>query len=385
MDPTAELAALVRREAREAGFQAVGITRPDPSEHGAFYRGWLDEGFHGDMAYLAREDAVERRKDPRRSFDTARSIIVVADGYGAREQVESPERGIVARYARGEDYHRVVHRGLSSLLRALDEHARRLGIAEGVTGRVYVDTGPLLERELGRRAGLGWFGRNTMLIDPRRGSYFVLGALLVDVELPVDAPFDADRCGSCRACLDACPTDALLGRDENGAPVLDATRCISYWTIEARGPIPPDLRPAFGNRVFGCDICQEVCPWTRKFAAAHPASDAYEPRAWPADDDADPPLPSLDGPDLVEFTERVLAMSGKEYGRVFADSPLSRPGRKVMLRNLCVALGNWGATSPEAAARVRPLLARAAEDRSELVRDHAAWGLRGGGDSRLDL
>jgi epoxyqueuosine reductase len=191
----------------------------------------------------------------------------------------------------------------------------------------------------------------------------------------VDPAFEADRCGSCRACLDACPTDALLGRDETGAAVLDATRCISYWTIETRDPIPEDFRPAFGNRVFGCDICQEVCPWTAKFGYTRAPPADYEARAWPADDEGDPPLPTLEGPPLVEFAERILSMSGKEYGRVFRDSPLARPGRKGILRSLCVALGNWGVTSREAAERVRPVLERAARDASPVVREHAAWGL----------
>ncbi|MFW6205992.1 MAG: tRNA epoxyqueuosine(34) reductase QueG, partial [Gemmatimonadota bacterium] len=184
-----------------------------------------------------------------------------------------PSNGVIARYARGRDYHRVVKKKLMALLRWLeDELGEELPVA-----RAYVDTGPVLERELARRAGLGWFGRNTMLIDPRRGSYFFLGELLLPFELDYDEPFEADRCGTCRACLDACPTGALLGRDENGAPIMDATRCISYLTIENRGPIPEDLRPLMGNRVFGCDICQEACPFVQRFAVESAEAD-YLPR-----------------------------------------------------------------------------------------------------------
>ena len=206
------------------------------------------------------------------------------------------------------------------------------------------------------RAGLGWFGRNTMLIHPRRGSYFFLGVLLTDLPLPASEPFDEEHCGTCRRCLDACPTGALLGRDESGAPVMDATRCISYLTIELKGSIPPELRPAIGNRVFGCDICQEVCPWNDRFAA--PTTEpAYAPRS------------DLDGSSLIDLADRLLGMSGKGFGREFRDSPVSRARRNGLLRNVCVALGNWG--SEDAV----PVLERAAADASELVREHAAWAL----------
>ncbi|NIR61752.1 MAG: tRNA epoxyqueuosine(34) reductase QueG, partial [Gammaproteobacteria bacterium] len=278
---TTSLSAGIRNRARALGFDPVGIAPARESDHGAFYRRWLAEGRHGEMAYLARDDAVARRLDPRSAWPWLRSAVVVGHNYysegegegegegpaaariaaGARTSAPAalgdPSRGIIARYARGRDYHRVVRKKLLALLRWIeDEVGRTLPAA-----RAYVDTGPVLERELARRAGLGWFGRNTMLIDPRRGSYFFLGALLLDLELEYDAPFEEDRCGTCAACVEACPTGALLGRDEDGAPVIDATRCISYLTIEHRGPIPRELRPAMGNRIFGCDICQEVCPW----------------------------------------------------------------------------------------------------------------------------
>ncbi|HSH76449.1 MAG TPA: tRNA epoxyqueuosine(34) reductase QueG, partial [Longimicrobiales bacterium] len=260
----ADLAVALRRRARELGFSLVGIAPARPSGHMRFYRSWLAEGFHGAMAYLAREDAVARRADLALTMADAESCVVVAHEYHQVDPPgvpDDPSRAVVARYARGEDYHQVVKGKLEALLGWLDER-----VDGGARGRPYVDTGPLLERELAQRAGLGWFGRNTMLINPSRGSYFFLGVLLVDVRLPPDAPFEEDRCGSCRACLEACPTGALLGRDDRGAPVIDARRCVSYLTIELRDSIPVELRPSVGNRVFGCDICQEVCPWNEQFA-----------------------------------------------------------------------------------------------------------------------
>jgi len=347
------LARRLKQRAIAEGFLLAGIASPRPSDHDAFYRRWLADGYHGEMEWMARADAVARRGDLGSTLRGVRSVLVVADGYYREDAPRSPQdpaRAIVARYARGRDYHSVVATKLERVLRWLEEEA------PGVEGRVYVDTGPILERELARRAGLGWFGRNTMLIHPGKGSYFLLGVLLLDLDLPPDEPFAEDRCGTCRACLDACPTGALLGRDADGAPVIDARRCISYLTIELKGSIPRELRPRIGNRVFGCDICQEVCPWNARFA--EPVREAaYRARE------------GLDGSSLVELAERILAMSGKEYLREFRDSPLSRPRRSGMLRNLCVALGNLG--SPAAVAT----LAVALSDTSPLVRSHAAWAL----------
>ena len=340
-------------QARALGFEMAGVVTRSESDHVPHFRRWLARGRHGTMAYLSRADAVKRRADLKRSLDGFASAVVVAHSYADDEPATSsadPSRAIIARYARGRDYHHVVRERLEALA---DRIAR---LHPPLRHRVHVDTGPVLERELAARAGLGWFGRNTMLIHPRRGSYFFLGALLTDLALAPSAPFREDHCGTCRRCLDACPTGALLGRDESGAPVMDATRCISYLTIELKGPIPRDLRPGIGNRVFGCDICQEVCPWNARFAT--PAREpAYAPRA------------ELDGPSLIDLATRLLALSGKAFLREFADSPVSRARRNGLLRNVCVALGNWG--SPDAA----PVLKRAAADRSELVREHAEWAL----------
>lgn len=388
------LAARIDAKGRELGFDRVRIADAVPSDHGAFLDRWLEEGRHGEMGYLARPDAVERRRDPRRSLDGARSVIVVTHPYGSGgPQSESPDVGLIARYARGRDYHRVVKGRLRELLRWLDAEAGRLGVAERVEGRGHVDTGPLLERELARRAGIGWFGRNTMMIDPGRGSYFVLGALLVDLALPPDPPFTADRCGSCRACLDACPTGALLGRDESGAPVIDATRCISYLTIELRGSIPEELRPAIGNRVFGCDICQEVCPWNERFPAAHPEP-AYAARgpgqrppgveAVPGEAEGpdrgatlDPLHPGTADPPLVELL--AMALDPGAWESFSRGSSIRRAGRAGFARNVCVALGNRLAAVEGPAPEAVALLRRAADDPDPIVREHARWALERAG------
>ena len=341
-------------EARALGFEMAGVVTRGDSEHMAHLRRWLDSGLHGTMDYLARTDAVTRRGDLDRTLPGFRSALVVAHSYADDEPATPPvppSRAIIARYARGRDYHHVIADRLDTL-------AHRLEVLAGrpFRRRVHVDTGPVLERELALRAGLGWFGRNTMLIHPRRGSYFFLGVLLTDLALQPSPPFTEDHCGTCRRCLDACPTGALLGYDETGAPVMDATRCISYLTIELKGPIPLELRPAIDNRVYGCDICQEVCPWNERFSA--PATEsAYSPRT------------ELDNPSLIDLATRLLEMSGKAFLREYRDSPVSRARRNGLLRNVCVALGNWGA--PEAV----PVLERAARDRSELVREHAQWAL----------
>ncbi len=325
----------IRAWAYGLGFSSCGIATLGPAESAPYYEAWLEAGHAGAMRYMHRYK--RQRRDPRVVHRGVVSAIVVTMDYGGR----SPS-GPIARYARGADYHGVLGARLAALHELLTAD-----VGGPVVGKVVVDSTPLLERDLARRAGLGWFGKNTMLIDPERGSFFVLGALLVDLPLAADAPFTADRCGTCTRCLDACPTDALV------APrVLDARRCISYLTIELHGPIPVELRSLIGELVVGCDICQDVCPFNVKFATQL-AEPVLKPR------------PDLESPSLMEW----MRMTPDEWAIFAAGSPIERTGRAGFLRNVAVALGNRGL--PDAV----PALVAALSDKEPLVRGHAAWAL----------
>jgi epoxyqueuosine reductase len=347
----ATLAQSIRRHALALGFDAVGIAPVAPSAHAGAYARWLEEGHHGEMRYLEREDAVEKRGDPGLVVPGARSAVVVAMNYFPGDESPAtsadPAVGIFARYARNDDYHDV----LTPQLIELQEWIQRE--LTPVRGRAYVDTGPVLERELARRAGLGWFGRNTMLIRPRHGSYFFLGVVLLDVEIEPDPPFERDHCGTCTRCLGGCPTGALLGRDTTGAPRMDARRCISYLTIELKGPIPRELRPLIGNRIYGCDICQEVCPHNAPKFVQLTSEPSFRPRQ------------GVHGERLIEL----MRMDQAEFSRRFKGSPVKRAKRRGLLRNVAVALGNWGS------AEAVPVLVDALADPEPLIRGHAAWAL----------
>ena len=351
------LETLLKGQAYGLGFDLVGIARLGPAETAAHFEAWVAAGRHGDMDYLAR--GAEKRRDTRLAVPAsaartearapAVSAIVVALDYGGREPV-----GPVARYARGDDYHALMEARLRALHRWLEGTLGR-----AVPGKPYVDTGPILERDLARRAGLGWFGKNTMLIHPRRGSFFFLGALLVGVELEPDAPFEADRCGSCTRCLDACPTDAFVG-----PRVLDATRCVSYLTIEQAGEIPEGLRGGVGERVYGCDVCQDVCPWNVRFARALPDDSPFAARA------------ALAGKDARTLAREILAMDVDAYRAAFRGSAMKRAKLPMMQRNAAVVLGNPSLRSGQAAlADDVDVLTRALEHEDPLVREHAAWAL----------
>ena len=300
----------IKTRARELGFDLVGIATLGQVETAGHFDEWIAAGYAGEMGYLER--GAEKRHDTRRPFEGVQSAVVVAMNYGGTQ----PD-GPVARYARGDDYHDVMIDRLNGLHRWIESE-----IGHAVRGKPYVDTGPILERDLARRAGLGWFGKNTNLINPELGSYFFLGELLLDLELSADDPFEMDRCGSCTRCLDACPTNAFV------APrVLDATRCVSYQTIEQKGPIAETLREAIGEHLYGCDVCQEVCPWNVKFSrdATEGALVAREVIA---------------GKDARTLAEDLLAMSQEEFSATFRKSPMKRAKLAGLQRNARVMLAN---------------------------------------------
>jgi epoxyqueuosine reductase len=303
---------LIKAQAYGLGFDLVGLTDLGEAEAARAFDDWLARGYAGEMAYMSR--TAEKRKDSRRAIEGATRAIVVAMSYGGGEP-----SGPVARYARGDDYHDVMLDRLNELHRWIDSHVGR-----AVRGKAYVDTGPLLERELAQRAGLGWFGKNTTLINPRAGSFFFLGALLLDLELAIDAPFATEHCGTCRRCLDACPTGALVE-----PRVLDSTLCISYLTIELKGDIPKELQPKIGELLYGCDICQEVCPWNEKFAL-------------PLREDAFRPREVIAGKDARTLARDILAMSDEDFRIAFKGSPMKRAKLRGLKRNSAVVLGNIG-------------------------------------------
>ncbi len=338
-------AEMTRRRAIELGFTDVGIIPAAPSPYLDTYLRWIEAGMHGAMGYLARLDRVARRRDLNVILPGVRSLVIVALDYGADaippEILSDPRRGRFSNYAWGADYH-------ARMTPRLDQLAAWLGAESGseLHSRVYVDTGAILERSHARQAGLGFTGKNTMLIHPRRGSYFFLGEILTTLEFDeYDRPGRETMCGTCTRCLHACPTGAFPR-----PYVLDARRCISYLTIELKGAIPVDLRPLMGNWVYGCDVCQAVCPFTRKFA--RPAEDLV---------DVERAAPLL---------RDLLALDDESFRARFEGSAVWRIRRDRLVRNACVAAGNSGAGD------LAPLLERLArEDRSDLVREHAAWAL----------
>jgi epoxyqueuosine reductase len=315
---------------------------------------------HGEMGWMARPDAVERRLDPRFALPGCRTLVMVTMSYAPASEPVHPAsepltpgvgsdsgencRAIVARYAAGRDYHLEFEERLSRLADRLKERWPEAGV------KSYVDYGPVLERDHAQRAGLGWVGKNTMLIHPEFGSWTLIGELLTTREIPPDDPFTADRCGTCARCIEACPTGAIVEPRR-----LDARLCISYLTIELKGPIPVSLRRAIGTRIFGCDICQEVCPWN------HGASTGSLPaESWGG------PVP----PDAMEsWAEELLDLSEAEFRSRYDETVFARPGRDGLLRNLCVGLGNGGRPSS------MPILLRCFEGESALVREHAAWAI----------
>lgn len=355
----------VKGEARRLGFELVGVTTPDPPPHFEIFSSWLDAGRQGDMGYLETERSRQRRADPRQILPECRSILVLGVRYPAPQAVSAESLGArpdgreahftgrIASYAWGADYHDVLPERLKALVAFIEAQ-----VGKPVPNRWYTDTGPILERDLAQGAGLGWVGKNTCLIHPQKGSYFLLAEILLGIELAPDAPFLPDRCGTCTRCLEACPTACIL-TDRT----IDARRCISYLTIELKSTIPSGLRPKIGDWVFGCDICQQVCPWNQHFARQE-------------GDPAFAPHPGVPLPELI----RELSLDPHDFNRKFKGSPVKRAKRRGYLRNVAVALGNRaaGTGDPDAIAA----LARVLQSEPEaLVRGHAAWALgRVGGD-----
>lgn len=318
---TTAIESLIKAQAYGLGFDLVGITSLGPVESAPAFEEWISKGYAGEMGYLAR--GAEKRLDSRLPFAGATHAIVVGLDYGGRQP-----GGPIARYARGDDYHDIITNRLKELHDWLE-----CELGRPISGKAYVDTGPILERELARRAGLGWFGKNTNLVNPGLGSFFFIGALLLDLDLEIDAPFEIDRCGTCTRCLDACPTNAFVE-----PRVLDATRCISYLTIENKGDIPEELRGPIGALIYGCDICQEVCPWNVRFSRELRET-AFAPRE------------VLAGKDARTLSRDLLNMNQDEFRAAFKASPMKRAKLSGLKRNAAVVLGN---TETERAVAASP-------------------------------
>jgi len=400
----AEQSRILRRaidlEAKRLGFTLLGVTSPDPPPHIDVYQSWLNASLHGEMEYLATVRARQRRADPRQILHDCRSILSLGIRYPSLHSLEEvvtpsisaalpsnmiPARqaaqasasdvppasiaetsplsssvgegpgvrasllsGRVASYAWGADYHDVLAERLRTLVVFVETK-----VGTPVANRWYTDTGPLLERDLAQRAGLGWIGKNTCLIHPHQGSYFFLAEILLSLDMEPEAPFAPDYCGDCTRCLEACPTACILPNR-----TIDSRRCISYLTIELKGPIPLELRPRIGDWVFGCDLCQQACPWNQRFSS-------------PDGDSIFAPRPGIPRPILLQE----LSLSPQDFNRKFKGSPIRRARRRGYLRNVAVALGNKG--DPEAV----PTLAQAmSSDPEPLVRGHIAWALGHIGD-----
>jgi epoxyqueuosine reductase len=337
------LATLIKQWGSELGFQQTGIADLDIAEHAAHLRDWLAKSHHGEMAYMERHASL--RAEPQTLVPGTLRVISLRMDYLPEDTrmvqvLQNPQQAYLSRYALGRDYHKLIRRRLQQLADQIQQHIGAFGY------RAFVDSAPVLERAFAEKAGLGWIGKNTMLINKKAGSWFFLGELFTDLPLPVDVKADF-HCGTCTACLDVCPTNAFTGPQQ-----LDARKCISYLTIELRTSIPVELRPLIGNRVFGCDDCQLCCPWN-KFAS-------------PAKEKDFTPRHRLDRAELVEL----FNWSEEEFLRNTEGSPIRRIGHECWLRNLAVALGN----APASSAVIEALQSRA-QHPSELVREHVAWAL----------
>jgi epoxyqueuosine reductase len=328
---------LIKRIARECGFELAGIAAADPPQDFARYETWAGQGMAGEMRYLVDRRA-EVRRDVRNLLPSARSVICVGKLYNQRSAPATPGQAVISRYAWGQDYHDVMRE-------ALEQMASLLSVHQQFEWKACVDTAPVLERTFARLAGLGWIGKNTCLINEPLGSWFFLGELITSLDIEPDLP-PPERCGTCTRCIDACPTGAFVPAGDWWS--IDARRCISYFTIELRHPIPEEYRAAMGGHVFGCDICQDVCPWNSRA----PVTDSFED--------------IHSAPDL----EALANLSEGEFHEAFRNSPLARPKYSGFLRNVAVAMGNSGL------ARLRAPLERLSRHSDPLIAEHAQWALQ---------
>ena len=333
----------IKEKARQLGFFLAGVTTPDPPPHFSTFEHWLARGRHGRMEYLATERSRIRRADPRQILPECRSILVLATPYSAPSPdrsggAEAAKTGQIASYAWGNDYHDILPERMKQLVQFIEEQ-----VGHAVSNRWYTDTGPILERDLAQRAGLGWIGKNTCLINPRHGSYFLLSEILLDLPLAPDTSLVTDHCGTCTRCIEACPTDCILPDR-----TIEAARCISYLTIELKEEIPTGLRDKVGNWVFGCDICQMVCPWNRFAVEGDPAFGEENPG---------------------QILEDELSLTAQEFNQRFKGSPIKRAKRRGYLRNTAVALGNTGDRL------ALPVLQNSLDHEEPIVREHARWAI----------
>jgi epoxyqueuosine reductase len=340
MDKT-EITQQIKEEAKLLGFPLVGVTHPNPPIHIDFFQNWLSKGYHASMDWIASQRSQERRSDPLIILPECKSILVLGTPYPA--PMGNIKGGNIAAYALSQDYHLVIETRLKALMKKIDDLVGR-----SVPNRWYVDTGPILERELAMRAGLGWIGKNTTLINQDLGSYFFLAEILLGIELDLDPPITETYCGTCTRCLDTCPTNAL-----EKPYTLNAGRCISYLTIEHRGEIPLNLRSKMGDWVFGCDICQIVCPWNKPEKASPEILEDLQPKA--------------------EYINLVLTeqmeLNQDQFSTYFKGSPIKRTKRRGFLRNVAIVLGNL--RHPDAL----PVLQKALNDEEVLIQEAAAWAI----------
>jgi len=339
-----DLKQTIKDKARQLGFILAGVTIPEPPPHYSTFEGWLAQGHHGTMNYLADERSRLCRADPKQILPECQSILVLATPYSPSlptgEGVRVREKSLpkIASYARNADYHDILPARMKELVQFIEQQ-----VGCPVKNRWYTDTGPILERDLAQRAGIGWIGKNTCLIHPKQGSYFLLSEIFLDLALEPDPPFTTDHCGTCTRCIQACPTDCILPNR-----TLNATRCISYLTIELKDDIPLELRDKIGDWVFGCDICQQVCPWNRFAPEGDSAFDAKTP--------------------LHPLTEE-LTLTPQAFNQRFKLSPVKRAKRRGYLRNIAVVLGNTGDM------HTLPVLQNALNDNEPIIIEHANWAI----------